>query len=277
MDNNVQPVCNSPCLNKAIKPSMAVKPLFAIGNPIYDKSDPRYIAYKQGKTQIIAGQNLKQYAYRGVTVVPKESTAGDTVTWEDVVYPPLPETEDEIREIARLFGLKPEPPDVLLGVSATETNMRKINLRDYRYLHFATHADLPGKVQGIKEPFIILGQVENRGKDDGFLTLSEVLELKLNADIVVLSACSTGKGRLMEGEGVANFARAFQHAGAKSVVVSLWEVASNEAVEFMKTFYGHLKSGKGRSEALRLSRNEIKAKYPNPFYWAVFVLYGEGQ
>jgi CHAT domain-containing protein len=134
---------------------------------------------------------------------------------------------------------------------------------------------LPGKVQGIKEPFIILGQVENKGNDDGFLTLSEVLGLKLNADMVVLSACSTGKGRLMEGEGVANFARAFQNAGARSVVVSLWEVTSNEAVEFMKTFYGHLNSGKGRSEALRLSRNEIKAKYPNPFYWAVIILYGE--
>ena len=262
-------------LTRLFKPSMAKKPFFALGNPVYDKSDPRYAAYKQGKTQTIAGQNLKQYAYRGVTVVPKEGTAGDTVTWEDVVYPPLPETEDEIREIARLFGVKPEPPDILLGVSATETSLRNVALKDYRYLHFATHADLPGKVQGIKEPFIILGQVENRGKDDGFLTLSEALELKLDADMVVLSACSTGKGKMMEGEGVANFARAFQHAGARSVVVSLWEVASNEAVEFMKAFYGHLKSGKGRAEALRLSRNQIKAKYPNPFYWAPFILHGE--
>ena len=172
--------------------------------------------------------------------------------------------------------METEPPDVLLGVSATETNLRNVALKDYRYLHFATHADLPGKIQGIKEPFIIMGQVENKGKDDGFLTLSEVLELKLDADMVVLSACSTGKGKMMEGEGVANFARAFQHAGAKSVVVSLWEVASEPAVEYMKAFYGHLKAGKSRAEALRLSRKEIKAKYHNPFYWAVFILHGEG-
>ncbi|OGW30914.1 MAG: hypothetical protein A2X54_03985 [Nitrospirae bacterium GWF2_44_13] len=262
-------------LTRLFKPSMAKKLFFALGNPVYDKSDPRYAAYKQGKTQTIAGQNLKQYAYRGVTVVPKEGTAGDTVTWEDVVYPPLPETEDEIREIARLFGVKPELPDVLLGVLATETNLRNVALKDYRYLHFATHADLPGKVQGIKEPFIILGQVENRGNDDGFLTLSEVLELKLDADMVVLSACSTGKGKMMEGEGVANFARAFQHAGTRSVVVSLWEVASDAAVEYMKSFYSHIKSGKSKAEALQLARKEIKAKYPNPFYWAVFILYGE--
>ena len=263
-------------LTRLFKPSMAKKPFFALGNPVYDKSDLRYAAYKQGKSQPIPAQNLKQYAYRGVTILPKSGTTGDTIAWEDVIYPPLPETEEEIKGIAKIFGLKPEQPDVLLGISATETNLRSAVLKDYRYLHFATHADLPGKVQGIKEPFIILGQVENKGKDDGFLTLSEVLELKLDADMVVLSACSTGKGRLMEGEGVANFARAFQHAGARSVVVSLWEVASNEAVEFMKTFYGHLKSGKGRAEALRLSRNQIKAKYPNPFYWAVFILYGEG-
>jgi CHAT domain-containing protein/Tfp pilus assembly protein PilF len=263
-------------LTRLLKPSATGKSLFALGNPVYEKSDPRYIAYKQGKPEPVPAQNLRQYAYRGVTVLAKSGTTGDTMAWEDLIYPALPETEDEIREIARLFGLKPDPPDILLGVSATETNFRNADLKDYRYLHFATHADLPGKIQGIKEPFIILGQVENRGNDDGFLTLSEVLELKLNADLVVLSACSTGKGKMTEGEGVANFARAFQHAGARSVVVSLWEVASDAAVEYMKSFYGHIKSGKGKAEALKLARKEIKVKYPHPFYWSVFILYGEG-
>jgi hypothetical protein len=126
--------------------------------------------------------------------------------WQEVYFPPLPETEDEVRAIARIFGVKPQPPDVLLGLSASETGLRQVALRQYRYLHFATHADLPGTVRGIREPFLILGQVENRGSDDGFLTLSEVLGLGLDADLVVLSACSTGRGKLMEGEGVANFA-----------------------------------------------------------------------
>jgi CHAT domain-containing protein len=81
---------------------------------------------------------------------------------------------------------------------------------------------------------------------------------------------------MTEGEGVANFARAFQHAGARSVVVSLWEVASDAAVEYMKSFYGQIKSGKSKAEALKFARKEIKAKYPNPFYWSVFVLYGDG-
>lgn len=260
-------------LTRLLNPTGANKPLFALGNPVYDKSDPRYIAYRQGSLQKpLLAQNLNQYAFRGITVLPK---SGADSKWEEVVYMPLPETEDEIKEIAKLFGVKPEMPDVLLNVSASETNFRNINLKDYRYLHFATHADLPGKVKNIKEPFIILGQVENKGKDDGFLTLSEVLELKLDADLTVLSACSTGKGKMIEGEGVANFARAFQYAGSRSVVVSLWEVASKETVEYMETFYKHLKAGQSQTEALRLARKEIKTKYPNPFYWAVFVLHGE--
>jgi CHAT domain-containing protein/Tfp pilus assembly protein PilF len=263
-------------LTRLLKPRAAVKSLFAIGNPVYDKSDPRYVAYKQGKPLQVTAQNQKKYAYRGLTILAKPGTTADAVEWEDMIYPALPETEDEIKAIAKLFGLKPDPPDILLGISASETNFKNADLKDYRYLHLATHADLPGKIQGIVEPFIILGQVENRGNDDGFLTLSEVLKLKLNADLVVLSACSTGKGKITEGEGVANFARAFQHAGAKSVVVSLWEVASDAAVEYMKSFYGQIRSGKSKAEALKFARKEIKAKYPNPFYWSVFVLYGDG-
>lgn len=263
-------------LSRLMKRSPAEKPLLAIGNPVFDKTDPRYIAYKQGKNQPPLTAALKKYQYRGVSLVPKTGAAGDAVSWETVSFPALPETEDEIRAIAKLFGVRPEPPDILLGVDASETNFKKAPLAQYRYLHFATHADLPGKVQGIREPFIILGQVENRAGDNGFLTLSEVLSLKLNSDMVVLSACSTGQGSIMEGEGVSSFARAFQHAGSRSVVVSLWEVASNAAVEFMTSFYGHIKAGNSEAEALRLARREIKAKYPNPFFWSVFVLYGEG-
>jgi CHAT domain-containing protein len=258
-------------LTRLLRPSEARKQLFALGNPVYDRSDPRYTAYKQGGVPPVDAKDPARFAYRGVTLFPK----GDG-GWEEITYPPLPETEEEVRAIAKLFGVRPEMPDVLLNISASETNFRNTSLKDYRYLHFATHADLPGKVQGMKEPFLILGQVENRGTDDGFVTLSEVLALRLDAEMVVLSACSTGRGKMMEGEGVANFSRAFLHAGTKSVVVSLWEVASGPAVEYMKAFYGHLKAGTSRAEALRLSRNVIKLKYPNPFYWAVFILHGEG-
>jgi len=265
-------------LTRQFRNSGAKKQFFALGNPVYSDSDPRYAAYRESKPFVkLPGGNVSQYAYRGLTVVPKTASTGKSDSgWEEMVYPPLPETEEEVTQIARILGSKTALPDVLLNLSASETEFRNSPVGNYRYLHFATHADMPGKMKGIREPFIILGQVENKGTDDGFLTLSEVLELPLDADMVVLSACSTGKGRMIEGEGVANFARAFHHAGARSVVVSLWEVASEPAVEYMKMFYGHLKAGKSRSEALGLARNRMKAKYPNPFYWAVFILHGEG-
>jgi CHAT domain-containing protein len=123
---------------------------------------------------------------------------------------------------------------------------------------------------------LLLGQVENTEADDGLLALSEVLDLRLDAEMVVLSACVTGRGEATEGEGVVNFARAFHQAGARSVVVSLWEVASEAAEDFMRRFYGHLRIGKPNAEALALARKEIKALYPNPFFWAAFILHGEG-
>ncbi|HHT9121830.1 MAG TPA: CHAT domain-containing protein [Candidatus Wunengus sp. YC63] len=261
-----------------LKQEKAKRPLFALGNPVYSVKDGRYIAYKEGKAQPVKlAQQGDHAAFRAMVIESKwGKTTKDDKNADELAFKPLPETEDEVRAVAELFDVQPQPPDVLLGINANETNLRKSPLNEYRYLHFATHADLPGKVQGIKEPFLLLGQVENKGKDDGFLTMSEVLDLELNAEMVVLSACVTGRGKVMEGEGVMNFARAFQHAGARSVLVSLWDVASKEAVEYMEIFYKHVKDGKNRTDAMKLARKEIKSRYPHPFYWSVFVLYGEG-
>jgi CHAT domain-containing protein len=261
---------------RTLAPSAASQTFFALGNPIYDPQDPRYTAYKQGlPPPVLPAQALSAYGYRGRAI----QRGGGMTRGDDseaaLNYPPLPETESEVKAIARFFGASPQPPDILLNVVANETQLRQAPLLRYRYLHFATHADLPGRLQGINEPFLILGQVENTEEDDGLLALSEVLELRLDAEMVVLSACVTGRGEATEGEGVVNFARAFHQAGARSVVVSLWEVASEAAEEFMQRFYGHLQAGKPKAEALSLARKEIKALYPNPFFWAAFILHGE--
>jgi hypothetical protein len=263
---------------RTLAPSAASHTLFALGNPIYDSHDPRYVAYQQGlPLPVLPAQALSAYGYRG-RAIPRgggNTTRGDDP--EDTLsYPPLPETESEVKAIAQFFGTAPRPPDILLHVVANETQLRQAPLTRYRYLHFATHADLPGRLQGINEPFLLLGQVENTEADDGLLALSEVLDLRLDAELVVLSACVTGRGEATEGEGVVNFARAFHQAGARSVVVSLWEVASEAAEDFMRRFYGHLRIGKPNAEALALARKEIKALYPNPFFWAAFILHGEG-
>jgi CHAT domain-containing protein len=266
-------------LQRRLQKRRAERPLFALGNPVYNTKDPRYTAVHGGKPA--AGRFLEksreEYAFRGLDSHQEwgQTSTGDQ-TAKVMSFPPLPQTEQEVRTIAKTLGVKTKPPDVLLNLEANETHLRQSPLGQYRYLHFATHADLPGKVQGVNEPFLLLGQVDNDAGDDGLLTMSKVLGLNLNAEMVVLSACLTGRGQVMDGEGVANFARAFQQVGTRSVVVSLWEVASNETLEYMTLFYSHLKEGKKRSQALRLARQEIKTKYPQPFYWAVFILHGEG-
>lgn len=262
------------------------RPLFALGNPIYHKDDPRYLAWKQGKPapkppldEESKEKYAKEYAYKALASHERrgKTTVEDTSNGP-LIYPLLWGSQDEVKEVAQIWGVKLLPPHVLLGVSASETSLRQTPLQNYRYLLFATHAEVGGKVQGKKEPFILLGQVMNDDeKDDGFLTQSEVLDMELNAQMVVLSACHTGQGEVMEGEGVINFARAFQHAGARSVLVSLWEVKEKIAVKFMSKFFSYLNEGKGRGEALRLARQAVKKRCENyPYLWAVFILHGEG-
>lgn len=264
--------------NRTLNPSIAQKSLFALGDPIYSIDDKRYVAIKRGLPFPGPSENIKdgKASFRALATR-KEwgKTTGDDRDGKELEYPPLPETALEVKTIAGYFKTTLQPPDILLSLDANESSFRKVPLRNYRYLHFATHADLAGKVQGINEPFLLLGQVENNPEDNGFLTLTKVLNLSLDADLVVLSACLTGRGKTMEGEGVMNFSRAFQHAGARSIVSSLWEVASNETVEFMSIFYSKLKEGKMKAESLDFARNEMRKKYPHPYFWAPFVLYGE--
>jgi tetratricopeptide (TPR) repeat protein len=257
------------------------RPLLALGNPIYNAEDERYQVNKKKKAgKAAAPVPVPAEGPPGYQALATNATWGPTTRGatgkERQIYPPLPESEKEVRELAQLFEVKPEPPDILLNLQAGETQLRQAPLQDYQYLHFATHADLTDKVQGRLEPFILLGQVDNKAPDDGFLTLSEVIDLKLAAQMVVLSHGRTGRGQVMEGEGVVNLARAFQYAGARSVLISLWEVKSTVALEFLKKFYGYLKEGKTRGEALRLARFDIKMLYPDPFFWAGFILHGEG-
>jgi CHAT domain-containing protein len=113
--------------------------------------------------------------------------------------------------------------------------------------------------------------------DDGFLTFMEVLQrLKLDADMVTLAACMTGVGQVMEGEGVLNFARAFQQAGARSVMVALWNIPVEESLQFYRTLYQGLKDGKSKVTALKEARQGVRAKEPHPYFWSGLILHGEG-
>ncbi len=110
------------------------------------------------------------------------------------------------------------------------------------------------------------------------LQMSEIMRLKLNASLVTLSACSTGLGKLYDGEGIVGLTRAFFYAGADSVVVSLWNVNDFATGEFMKSFYQNLSRGMAKDAALRqakLAMLKSRGEWKHPYFWAPFVLVGE--
>ena len=116
----------------------------------------------------------------------------------------------------------------------------------------------------------------NDHEKDGFLTMTEVMDLDLDADLVALTACNTGVGKNLTGEGVMGMGRAFQYAGTKAVLMSLWSVEDESTNILTEKYFAHLKAGKDRLEALRLARQDLRqVGYEHPFYWAPFILVGE--
>jgi CHAT domain-containing protein len=255
-------------LNRVLGSSKAAQPLFALGDCIYEPNSPRYLAFKEGQAK--AGEIKHAGPEKALTMAATGSQ------WGRLQFPPLPETRQTVTDLAALFQEKPQPPQVLLDVNATETKVRQAHLDQYRYFFFGTHGFLADKLAGVKEPTLVLTQVENKPPDDGFLTFSKVLQLKLDADLVTLAACMTGVGQVMQGEGVLNFARAFQQAGARSVMVALWNIPVNESLLFYQTFYQNLKQGQSKLQALKASRQAVRAKEPHPYFWSGLILHGEG-
>ena len=132
-------------------------------------------------------------------------------------------------------------------------------LDQYRYLVFATHGLLDKDVAYIQQPALVLSQVNTK---DGFLTMTEVMGLKLNSDVVALTACSTGVGKRVPGEGVMHMGRGFQYAGARSVLMSLWSVAEDSTTYLTERFFIHLKEGKDARASLCQARKEFRSGNP---------------
>ena len=125
----------------------------------------------------------------------------------------------------------------------------------------------------------IILSLEDSDKEDGILQIAEIMRLKFNADLVTLSACRTGLGKLISGEGVLGLTRAFLYAGARSVQASLWNVNDTATAELMTAFYRNLKRGLPKDEALRQAKLELlhgkQLSWRHPYFWASFVLTGE--
>ncbi|MHC5040326.1 MAG: CHAT domain-containing protein, partial [Planctomycetota bacterium] len=208
----------------------------------------------------------------------------------------LPGTRQEVTSIAKLFQAgwteehavvsldkeerkeRASPVKVFFGGGAREVvAKRRELLGGAGIVHFACH----GVADDLSpaEASVILATRGLSEEEDGFLTAREVMRLRTNARLVVLSACETGLGTVLRGEGVQGLTRAFQYAGARSVIVSLWKVDDRATTEFMKAFYGALKAKEGMSvtAALARARGEMfsRVKVAAPLYWAAFTCHGE--
>lgn len=199
----------------------------------------------------------------------------------------LPATRQEVSTIAGIYG---EQVDIYLGDEATEQRAKAAG-KELRYIHFACHGFLNERFPLNSGLALTIPPKPKEGEDNGILQAWEIFErMRVDADLITLSACETGLGKEMGGEGLIGLTRAFQYAGARSVLASLWEVADITTAELMKQFYGYLKKGLSKDEALRkaqmdMIRKSIEIKSQkgktremdasHPFFWAAFQLFGD--
>ena len=183
----------------------------------------------------------------------------------------LPYARLEVEQISRLYPK--ETTSILIGKDASESNAKGMRLDEFKTVHLASHGLIDEERPQLSSVVLNAGSPQ----EDGYLTMREVFDLKLNADLVVLSACKTGLGKQIRGEGVTGLARAFFCAGASSILVSLWNVNDRSTADFMTDFYSNcIQHGMSKTVALKEARLKMIGgkKYSHPYYWSPFILIG---
>lgn len=240
----------------------------------------------------------------GDPAVPDPSAASASArSWRGAGLAPLPSSRAEAEGVARRFG---DRSRVYLGPSATEARAKELD-PGVAVVHFACHGLLDEQVP-LNSGLLLAFPPEGQDEENGLLQAWEVIDrVRLSADLVTLSACSTGLGKDMGGDGLVGISRAFQYAGARTVLASLWEVSDESTLELMKHFYAGLTEGLPKDEALRRAQRALIHRagsagaprrrsrggpsdpgtgsgntapgpdYAHPWFWAAFQLYGDGR
>lgn len=218
------------------------RPVFAMGDPVYNNGSGG--AQALPSIGPLAGISLDRLRYSGL----------------------------EVRRIGDIF--KAGKNDLLLGDKATEDNLKAARLTDYKVIHIAAHAFVDDK-NPLRSSIVLT--LDQDPAEDGLLQMREIYNLKLNADLVTLSACQTGLGQFIRGEGISGISRAFFYAGASAVCMSLWAVNDEATFQMMDRFYLHLDSGQTVEEALRRTKIEMigSGVLSHPYYWAPFIVSGD--
>jgi CHAT domain-containing protein/Tfp pilus assembly protein PilF/antitoxin component YwqK of YwqJK toxin-antitoxin module len=236
---------------------------------------PNYEVSKENRATLLKKERSTQPAYYSLNI-----ERGDNLV-------ELPATKKEVENVAAMLSEKGWHPQVYMGESALEENIKDIFKP--RVLHIATHGYfqpdslLSAHSNPLVQSGLMLtgaGRTLTGDKDDktedGILTAYEAMNLNLdNTDLVVLSACETGLGQIRNGEGVYGLQRAFKVAGARTIVMSLWKVNDEATQELISEFYkAWLDKGNNKQAAFKRAQLILKAKYPDPYFWGAFVMVG---
>ncbi len=183
--------------------------------------------------------------------------------------PPLLFNDEEVQNIAQTVATR-----IISGEEADKAHFLSL-APSYRFLHFATHGVVDDENPDFS--FIAFSQPEDSLQTGELLFVRELYDLNLPAEMVVLSACETGTGRVARGEGIVSMARGFSYAGVSSIVTTLWSISDQQSNALLKTFYQHLQDGKSKDEALRQAKLhyiEQQPAFAHPYYWAAFIPIG---
>jgi CHAT domain-containing protein len=243
----------------------APKSIMVFADPILTVTDER-LAVNGNKKQETLSKNVdKKIEQNNELSLAKRAFDG-----ADLVR--LVAAGEEAKSIGQIY----KDANLALGSRASLSTATSLELSDYRVLHFATHGffnTFQPELSGL-----VLSLFNDRGEEqDGYLTANYIYNLRLNADLVVLSACQTGFGKEIKGEGILGLTRGFMYAGAERVMFTIWSVNDKSTSVLMTKFYTAMKEGLTPSAALRQSQIAMwkDKKWNVPYYWAAFQIQGE--
>lgn len=260
-------------------------PFVGFGDPIFN---PGQIGQTDPPPTALASRGipLRVRGIRKVKKAPAAETLPPSVTLQDLSR--LPDTAEEIRSIARVTG----STTIFLGEEAAEARVKETELSNAKVVAFASHGLIPGDLDGLTQPAIALSspQVTKDFTQDGLLETDEILKLDLNADWVVLSACNTGAAGGAGAEAVSGLGQAFFYAGSRALLVTMWSVESTSARKLTTGLFVQQNKNPGLSRARALQAaildlmdnqyleydGKAAASYAHPFFWAPFIIVGDG-
>jgi CHAT domain-containing protein/Tfp pilus assembly protein PilF len=257
----------------------APRTIAVLADPVFDKDDERVKAALSLKKAGQPGKNIQARADSADVRSEIERSARESGWGEGELHiGRLPFTRKEAEVIADLVPASGRRQ--ALDFEASRLVASSAELSQYRVVHFATHGFLNGMHPELSG--LVLSLVNEQGREqDGFLRAHEIYNLKLPAELVVLSGCRTGLGKEIKGEGLVGLTRAFMYAGAARVLVSLWDINDKATAEFMTRFYRAMlgKEQMRPAAALRAAQASMwkERQWPSPYYWAAFVLQGEAR